>query len=147
MTRKGPYRVEGTPSKAASLGQRIAQVRKAWGWTQTDLAERLRVQKATVSAWERETAQPNGISLIALSAVLNTTPEALQGEVPFTLPPMLEGVAEGNWRSYQLPQPTDPNLVVVVESGSIVGAVKPSNLRDRAASALAKKVPVWLVIG
>ena len=91
MTRKGPYRVEGTSKRATTLGQRIALVRKAWGWTQSDLAERLRVRKATVSAWEREVAQPNGISLIALAAVLNTTPEALLGKGPFTLPPMLEG--------------------------------------------------------
>ena len=147
MTRKGPYRVEGTPSKAASLGQRIAQVRKAWGWTQTDLAERLRVQKATVSAWERETAQPNGISLIALSAVLNTTPEALQGEVPFTLPPMLEGVAEGTWRNYQLPKPTDLKMVLVIQDGTVLEAVKPSQLRSRATKALEEERVVWLVIG
>ena len=68
MTRKGPYRVEETPERVTSLGQSIALIRKAWGWTQADLTDRLRGQKATVSAWERETATPNGISLIALAS-------------------------------------------------------------------------------
>lgn len=80
MIRKGPYRVDEGAKKPRSLGERIAAIRKAWGWTQADLAERLRVRTASVSAWERETAIPNGISLIALSSVLNTTPEALLGE-------------------------------------------------------------------
>jgi len=147
MTRKGPYRVEEAPKRATSLGQRIALIRKTWGWTQADLADRLRVQKATVSAWERETATPNGISLIALAAVLNTTPEVLVGESRFTIPPMLEGVAELSWRSYRLPEPTDPQQVVVVEGGSVVEAIKPSQLRARASEALAEQRPVWLVIG
>lgn len=147
MTRKGPYRVEEAPRKTSSLGQRIATIRKAWGWTQADLADRLRVQKATVSAWERGIASPNGISLIALAAVLNTTPEALLGEVRFTIPPLLEGVSEGTWRSYQLPEPADPSLVLLMEAGSAMEGLRPSALKTKAAEALAAMRPVWLVIG
>lgn len=147
MTRKGPYRVDEKAQRPRSLGERIATIRKAWGWTQADLAERLRVRTASVSAWERESATPNGISLIALAAVLNTSPESLLGEVRFTLPPMLDGVAEGAWRSYQLPEPTDPKQVLVVEAGSTLGTAKPSQLRSRASEALAEDRAVWLVIG
>ena len=143
----GIFHAPSQQFKIATLGQRIALIRKAWGWTQADLAERLRVRTASVSAWERETARPNRISLIALASVLNTSPEALLGEVRFTLPPMLEGVAEGAWRSYQLPEPADPKQVLVLEAGSALGLVKPSQLRNRAAEALAEGRPVWLVIG
>lgn len=147
MTRKGPYRVGEPIQQAASLGQRVAAIRKAWGWTQSELAERLRVQKATVSAWERETADPNGISLIALAAVLNTSPESLLGESRFTIPSMLEGVSEGNWQSVQLPLSADPGLVLLVEAGSVTETLRPSQLKNRAADALASKRPVWLVVG
>jgi len=111
------------------------------------LAERLRVQKATVSAWEREIAAPNGISLIALAAVLNTSPESLLGESRFTIPSMLEGVSEGNWQSVQLPFSADPELVLLVEAGSVTETLRPSQLKNRAAEALASKRPVWLVVG
>jgi transcriptional regulator with XRE-family HTH domain len=147
MTRKGPYRLEDTPRQAANLGQRVAVIRKAWGWTQSDLADRLRVKKATVSAWERELATPNGISLIALAAVLNISPEALLGEVDFTIPPLLSGLAEGAWRSYQLPDPIDPSHVMLIEQGSAVGPVALNKLRSHASEALAQQRPVWLVIG
>ena len=147
VTRKGPYRVEESPQRASSLGQRIAAIRKAWGWTQSDLAERLRVRKATVSAWERETASPNGISLIALAAVLNTTPESLLEGARFTIPPVLEGVAEAAWRQVQLPKPSDASLVLLVEGGSATEALRPGQLKAKAAEALKDHRPVWLVVG
>ncbi len=147
MTRKGPYRVDGGFTRPGSLGQRIAAIRKAWGWTQSDLADRLRVRKATVSAWERETAAPNGISLIALAAVLNTSPDALLGEARFTIPPGLEGVAEGSWRSVQLPEPADPETVLLVDAGSATEALRPSQLKTKATEALGARRPVWLVVG
>lgn len=147
MIRKGPYRVDEGVKKPRSLAERIATIRKAWGWTQADLAARLRVRTASVSAWERGVAVPNGISLIALGAVLNTTPEALLGESRFTIPSMLEGVAESDWRNQRLPTPTDPSRVLVVENGSATGAVKPSQLRGLVEKALGEERPVWLVIG
>lgn len=147
MTRKGPYRVDERAQRPRSLGERIATIRKAWGWTQADLADRLRVRTASVSAWERESAVPNGISLIALASQLNTTPEVLLGEDRFSIPPKIEGVAEPSWRSYQLPEPADPLRVLVVDGGSVVEAVKPSQLRNLASKALEEHRPVWVVIG
>lgn len=146
MSRKGPYRAGEPLQRAISLGQRVAAIRKAWGWTQSDLAERLRVRKATVSAWEREVAMPNGISLIALASVLNTSPECLLGEARFTIPPLLEGVSEGGWQSVQLPRPADPETVVLVEAGSAIDTLRPSQLKLRASEALAAKKSVWLVV-
>lgn len=146
MSRKGPYRAGEPLQKAISLGQRVAAIRKAWGWTQSDLAERLRVRKATVSAWEREVAMPNGISLIALAAVLNTSPESLLGEARFTIPPLLEGVSEGRWQSVQLPKPVDPEAVMLVEAGSATDSLRPSQLKLRVSAALAAKKSVWLVV-
>ncbi len=147
MSRKGPYRAGESLQKAISLGQRVAAIRKAWGWTQSELADRLRVRKATVSAWEREVATPNGISLIALAAVLNTSPESLLGGVRFTIPPMQDGVSEGNWQSVQLPKPVNADLVLLVEAGSVTGTLKASQLKTHATEALSANRPVWLVVG
>lgn len=146
VTRKGPYRVSPTLPRPRTLGQRVAQIRKAWGWTQEDLADHLRVRKATVSAWERQIAQPNGISLIALAAVLNTTPEALLGEAPFTVPPTLTGVADPTFSAYRLPQPMDPTQVLIVEAGSVQESLAPSKLGARASAALKAGRQVWLVV-
>ena len=41
------------------LGQRIGQLRLAFGWTQVELAKRLNVTKQTVSNWENDNIQPS----------------------------------------------------------------------------------------
>jgi transcriptional regulator with XRE-family HTH domain len=46
------------------LGDLIRHKRKDKGWTQTQLAERLRVQQVTVSEWETGKNQPRDITAV-----------------------------------------------------------------------------------
>ena len=147
MKRKGPYGVSASTAQADSIGKRVAKIRKAWGLTQAELAARLRVKTASVSAWEREKATPNGISLIALASVLNTTPEALLGTVDFETPAIPDGVTEPSWKTIHLPLPSDPAQALLIKEGSVLRAVPAKELKALAAEAIQDGRPVWLVIG
>lgn len=147
MTRKGPYGLKIASKSPVTLGGRVAAIRKAWGWTQGDLAIRLRIKTASVSAWERGKAIPTGTSLISLAALLRTTPEALVGESVFTIPDQPLGVAEPGWSTYQLPTPGEGDRILLVKAGSLVGSLEPKDLRKVALEALQVGSPIWLVIG
>lgn len=64
-----------------TLGNFISQLRKSYGMTQRDLADRLNVSDKTVSRWERDEGVPD-LSLIPLMADLFgvTCDELLRGE-------------------------------------------------------------------
>lgn len=66
------------------LGQRITEMRTAYGWSQVDLAKRLGVVKQTVSNWENENIQPSIEMLIRLSKLFGVTTDYLLGlnEIP-----------------------------------------------------------------
>lgn len=147
MTRKGPYGLKASSKPPETLGGRIAAVRKAWGWTQGDLAARLRLKTAAVSAWERGKAAPTGTSLLSLAIQLNTTPDALLGASAFTIPEQPQGAAEPDWATYRLPPPGEEDQVLVVNAGAPSGSVGPKDLRKLAQEALNTGTPVWLVIG
>lgn len=59
------------------LGQKINQLRTAFGWSQVELAKRLGVAKQTVSNWENDNIQPSIEMLIRLANVFNTTTDFL----------------------------------------------------------------------
>ena len=54
----------------SSIGERISDVRKARGYTQDQLAERIHVSRQTISHWENERALPDFESIKQLSQVL-----------------------------------------------------------------------------
>ena len=58
------------------LGQRIAERRKALGWTQDQLAERLGVDAETVSRFERGVTVPALVTLDRLAGLLKSYPDA-----------------------------------------------------------------------
>ena len=62
------------------LGQRIAERRKALGWTQDQLAERLGVDAETVSRFERGVTVPALVTLDRLAGVLKTSVADLLSE-------------------------------------------------------------------
>lgn len=62
------------------LGQRIAEQRKALGWTQDQLAEQVGVDTETVSRFERGVAVPSVLTLDKLANVLNTNVSSLLSE-------------------------------------------------------------------
>ncbi len=65
----------------ATFGDRVAAAREAAGMTQSQLARRLGVKKATLQAWEDDMAEPRANKLQMLSGLLNVSiPWLLTGE-------------------------------------------------------------------
>lgn len=66
------------------LGQRIAEMRNAFGWSQVELAKRLGVAKQTVSNWENENIQLSIDMLVRLAKIFGVTTDFLLGldEIP-----------------------------------------------------------------
>lgn len=61
------------------LGQRICELRLAFGWSQVELAKRLGVAKQTVSNWENENIQPSIEMLVRLAKLFNVTTDFMLG--------------------------------------------------------------------
>ena len=61
------------------LGQRIGELRAAFGWSQVELAKRLSVAKQTVSNWENGNIQPSIDMLVRLSQIFHVTTDYLLG--------------------------------------------------------------------
>ena len=61
------------------LGQRIVEMRTALGWSQVELAKRLRVAKQTVSNWENENIQPSIEMLVRLAKLFRVSTDYLLG--------------------------------------------------------------------
>lgn len=61
------------------LGQRICELRTALGWSQVELAKRLKVAKQTVSNWENDNIQPSIEMLVRLAKLFNVTTDYLLG--------------------------------------------------------------------
>ena len=61
------------------LGARIRELRKEFGLSQVDLAQRMEVTKQTISNWENENIQPSVDMLVDLANVFNVTTDYLLG--------------------------------------------------------------------
>ena len=61
------------------LGARIKELRKDFGLSQVDLAQRMEVTKQTISNWENENIQPSVDMLVGLANVFNVTTDYLLG--------------------------------------------------------------------
>ena len=62
------------------LGQRINEMRTAFGWSQVELAKRLGVAKQTVSNWENDNIQPSIDMLLKLAKLFGVTTDYLLGQ-------------------------------------------------------------------
>ena len=60
-----------------TLGQRIAQYRKAMGISQEELGGRLGMSRQAVSKWETGTADPSTSNLLALAKLFGVPAEEL----------------------------------------------------------------------
>lgn len=61
------------------LGQRIHELRLAFGWSQVELAKRLNITKQTVSNWENDNIQPSVEMAIRIAKTFNVTTDYLFG--------------------------------------------------------------------
>lgn len=59
------------------LSDKIIQLRKANGWSQEDLAERLNISRQSISRWEGATAQPDAANILQLSKLFGVTADYL----------------------------------------------------------------------
>jgi transcriptional regulator with XRE-family HTH domain len=74
------------PRASSTLGGRIRLVRKAWGWTQEDLAQALGNDRQIVSYWELDKAKPTRSAMHLLAQVLNLSVETLANGDGFSIP-------------------------------------------------------------
>ena len=58
---------------AHSIGKTIAELRKAKGWTQVELAEKLGVSDKAVSKWESEGGFPEITQLPVLASIFDVS--------------------------------------------------------------------------
>ncbi|WP_299663755.1 helix-turn-helix domain-containing protein [uncultured Ruegeria sp.] len=57
----------------ATFGDRVAGAREVAGMTQTQLARRLGVKKATITAWEDDLSEPRANKLSMMAGMLNVS--------------------------------------------------------------------------
>lgn len=61
------------------LGKRIKELRKEFGWTQNELANKINVSQQTIGSWEVGRAEPNNETLSKLSKLFEVTVDYLLG--------------------------------------------------------------------
>lgn len=101
---------------AAEWGRQLAAVRRARGWTQESLAERVGVSRQAVAKWERGAALPGPGNLLALrqclGGALPEPPDPAEGAVqnaPQTADASLDPAgAEGTGKAADPPMPEKP---------------------------------------
>ena len=62
------------------LSDKITKLRKANGWSQEDLAEKLSVSRQAISRWENGSALPDANNILQLSKLFNVTADYLLNE-------------------------------------------------------------------
>lgn len=80
-----PTRKHQAPAQD-TVGWRIRQIRRAWGWTQVELASRLNTGQQVLSNWEKNVFAPSATAMVALANVLGLTMDALATGKDFTIP-------------------------------------------------------------
>jgi transcriptional regulator with XRE-family HTH domain len=77
MSRKCPPEEAMTASED---GRRIISIRKAVGWSQAQLAEKMGMTEATISRWESGDRSPSWITARRLARVLGCPSAALEDD-------------------------------------------------------------------
>lgn len=65
-----------------TLGDRIRELRKANNWTQQELADKLGLDRTTISKWERQGgSEPDNTTLAKVADIFNVSVDYLLGRV------------------------------------------------------------------
>jgi transcriptional regulator with XRE-family HTH domain len=121
---------QGTPEQAVTLGgvtpaatmpltldasamltnfsANVAALRKALGFSQEDLAAKLKVARTTISNWEKGVAYPSFADLLELALVLKVTMDELVG--------VARPAASANQNRFNARSPGDANIVMLDRS-------------------------------
>lgn len=65
-----------------TLGEKLQRLRRARGWTQEQLAERMGVSRQSLSKWESDAALPDTANVIALADLFGVTTDYLLRKTP-----------------------------------------------------------------
>jgi transcriptional regulator with XRE-family HTH domain len=76
MTEKQPPKPAADPARLG-IGQKLKAAREAKGLTQTEVADKFGVKKATVSAWETGAGAPDAMRLRSLARLYDVSADAL----------------------------------------------------------------------
>lgn len=88
----------------------VAALRKGLGYSQEDLANRLKAGRTTISNWEKGVAYPSFSDLLALAIVLRTTLDELVGATPVN--------QNGKHELFSSAEPGRPNIVLLDRSSA-----------------------------
>lgn len=72
------------------IGANIASLRKQWGMTQAELADRLNYTDKAVSKWERGDSVPDALTLVQLSRVFGVTLDEIVSDGTPVAPPVVQ---------------------------------------------------------
>ncbi|HHX09974.1 MAG TPA: helix-turn-helix transcriptional regulator [Firmicutes bacterium] len=87
---------ESVKQQRATLGDRIQELRRAQGFSQEDLAERLNVSRQAVSKWETGLSSPDTDNLILLASLFEISVDELVGIETRQTPPGKEATGRRN---------------------------------------------------
>lgn len=107
--------VKGASKKsgiASTLGSRIRMVRKAWGWTQSDLAQALGNDRQIISYWKLDKAKPTRSAMQLLAQTFHIPVEAIATGEGFSIPDLPNGRLDALHHAIR-------NLLPTVQSGSV----------------------------
>ena len=65
-----------------TIGEKILNMRKARGWSQEELAERVGVSRQAVSRWESGTAKPDADKIISICDLFGVSADYLLRDIP-----------------------------------------------------------------
>lgn len=138
----------------ATLGERIRAIRKAWNWTQEDLAKAMGNDRQIVSYWELDKAKPTRAALQLLSQVFRLPVEMLVTGIGFTLPSHPEDAERAeHLRTLQQtlaaldgPETTEsPSELIDLGNGQIT-AMSPSALKKLVDQQHKQGRRIWIVV-
>ncbi|GAA6158487.1 helix-turn-helix transcriptional regulator [Ruegeria sp. HU-ET01832] len=116
--------------ESATFGDRLAGAREAAGMTQSQLARRLGVKKATIVAWENDLSEPRANRLSMMAGMINVS-----------IMWLLTGEGEGMDAPVEVVENAPELVEVVTELRAIRGEMRAS--AERAAK-LEKRVRLML---
>ncbi len=110
--------VKGASKKsgiASTLGARIRMVRKAWGWTQDDLAQALGNDRQIISYWELDKAKPTRSAMQLLAQTFHLPVEVLATGEGFSIPDLPDGKLDPLRRAIKDLQPIERGHIQAVD--------------------------------
>ncbi|MEB4616343.1 helix-turn-helix domain-containing protein [Leucobacter sp. M11] len=136
---------DGTgPAAGASstLGQRIGESRRLRGWTQDDLARKLRVTPQAVSKWETDQSIPDPSLFVPLADALGVGLDDLMRDPASPAPPVTAVITNGGGSGSRVVTGARAKSMVIVTT-PIAGAEQTSGHAHKKPARVT--VPLWLI--